>query len=113
MKKLQIGERFYSLEKVGTLHRVDSETQEVTTEIGEFSPKSARNFILNELFDVEFDPEDHKKIEKLLGFSKSELCAMDFEVLLIAVHKYYQYSIQYNTVEYVPGADYYALRDYE
>lgn len=58
-----------------------------------------KNFIIKEIFNYELMEDEVDELEAMLGFSKKELESMQFEEFVIAIHKFYIISINFDVIE--------------
>ena len=58
-----------------------------------------KNFIIKEIFHCELMEEEIEEMEDMLGVTKKELQNMKFEEFVIAIHKFYIISINYDIIE--------------
>lgn len=58
-----------------------------------------KNFIIKEIFNYELMEDEVDGLEAMLGFSKKELESMQFEEFVIAIHKFYIISINFDVIE--------------
>ena len=58
-----------------------------------------KNFIIKEIFNYELMEDEVDEMEAILGFSKKELESMQFEEFVIAIHKFYIISINFDVIE--------------
>ena len=58
-----------------------------------------KNFIIKEIFNYELMEDEVDELEAMLGFSKKELESMQFEEFVIAIHKFYIVSINFDVIE--------------
>ena len=64
-----------------------------------------KNFIIKEIFNYEIMEDEVDELEAvddleaMLGFSKKELESMQFEEFVIAIHKFYIISINFDVIE--------------
>ena len=104
---MKVKNKYFKLKKRLSVYR--NENGERGTDIKSYNAASkvseeyAKKLILDEIFYYESSPEEWERMEELIGFKKSELIAMSFEDFVVAVHKYYIISIDYDVVEYEPG----------
>ena len=58
-----------------------------------------KNFIIKEIFNYELMEDEVDELEAMFGFSKKELESMQFEEFVIAIHKFYIVSINFDVIE--------------
>lgn len=102
---MKVKNEFYKLEKKLSLYRNNNGERGNginSYSVTQSSEENIKKFILNELFNYEFI-EEWEETEQIIGFTKTELSKMKFEDFVVAVHKHYIVSIDYDVVRYEPG----------
>ena len=103
---MKIKDRFYKSEKTFSLYRKEGQERGDLIKNWSFTEKAqeyARKIVIDELFYYECSPEEWEEMADEIGFTREELVKMPFKDFVIAVHKYFLFSIDYEVQKYEPG----------